>query len=463
MCSGMNKARMTIRFDRETPNGQDSGHKREVHTRSRLQPDIGKGSVSDDFEQGFFREEVQSPSYQEVGDEDFRVIPLPVELLDNRNPNLNINQNNRFENFRVNGRLASEKRRMEQQYDHERYEDEWSYGRPERPYIESVNSEYPEIDEYSSEHDFIHDSLDGKNRDQSYLSVEQVPSNTRNDYGYYRSKKPNSVWKLAGSITGAIVTGLLFGTVVLSMFNGGDSGKDYTTIESSQGTGISPPENAAVNGGINDQEAASVSVSIPQQTFYMLQYGVFSTAERAEQAKGELTQSGIAAFGDSSAENRVYAGVSPDREQAKLLSSQLKGEGVELYVREIVLPGAQSAVFAGEAAAFDIFFEVSGDLAANLSSLSASLLGQETPGPVDEETMKTITGLHLQWTEAVKLISPGMSLETGASLKIMEQEMSGAITALTEYNKNRSKGHLWEIQAGMMNYIMSQRKLVESF
>ncbi|WP_268794580.1 hypothetical protein [Paenibacillus sp. DMB20] len=40
--------------------------------------------------------------------------------------------------------------------------------------------------------------------------------------------------------------------------------------------------------------------------------------------------------------------------------------------------------------------------------------------------------------------------------------MNSSVTALSEYNKNRAKGHLWEIQAGMMNYIMSQRKLVEA-
>lgn len=437
MCSGMNKARMTIRFDHETPNGQDNGHTRETPAMSRLKPDLGKGE-RDSFEQDFFRKNERSPSYQEVMDEDLRVIPLPVELLDNRNLDIHADEN--VGNFRVNGRLAAERRRMEQQQDHSHYEDDWA-----------------------SEYDFIHNSLDDKSRDGAYLPVEQVPSSARNDYGYYRPKKPNSVWKLVGSITGAIITGLLFGAVVLSMFNGGDSGEHHT--ESSIGTGVLPSENTAVTVGTNDQNAAAavpVSVSIPQQTFYMLQYGVFSTAERAEQAMGELTQSGIAAFGDSSVENRVYAGVSPDREQAKLLSNQLKGEGVELYVREIVLPGAQSAVFAGEAAALDIFFETSGELAANLSSLSASLLGQETPEPVDVENMKTITGLHLQWTEAVKLVSTGLSLETGASLKTMEQEISGAITALTEYNKNRAKGHLWEIQAGMMNYIMSQRNLVES-
>ncbi|WP_158702744.1 SPOR domain-containing protein [Paenibacillus faecalis] len=443
----MSKARMTIRFDHEAPKRQEnSGHKDEVHVAPRPEP-LRKAERYG-LEPDFVREKIQSPIHQKAGKEDLRVIPPPAELL-----------NHKHEYSRVNGRLAEERRRKEQQK-HHRHEEDNSQERPE--YIEDGRVEPVEIGDWSSEHEFSHPLYDNADREHTYLQVEQIPSKSGNKYGYYRPNKPNSMWKLVASIAGAIITGLLFGSFILSMFNGGDSEKGTENVA---GTTQFPLESTAVQEGNNDPNAAGavpVSVSIPQQTFYMLQYGVFSTPEGAEQAMSELMQSGIAAFADSSGENRVYAGVSPDREQAKLLSNQLKGEGVELYVREVTMPGAQSAVFGGDAAALDIFFEVSGKLTENLSSISATLLGQGAPEPVDAERMKTITDLHLQWTEAVKFVNSGMSPETGANLKTMEQEMNGSITALTEYNKNRAKGHLWEIQAGMMNYIANQRKLVES-
>ncbi|MFC7678086.1 SPOR domain-containing protein [Paenibacillus sp. GCM10028914] len=399
----MNKARMTIRFDREDSREQAVQSQGIQRTRR------------DDFEQ-YEHEEVQ-------------IVTAPIEIMDQHN--FIQYDDNRMNKSRASARFADEQRL-------EVYDDE---------YLSSHESDYYETDAYAPYHS------------------EVETTHVTNDYGYYRSRKPNSIWKVAGSITGAIVTGLLFGTVVLSMFNDGGSSKAPSISGAIQGTDSDPSNHLVTNEEkiIGDEAVpAAVTVAIPEQTFYLLQYGVFSSAERVEQAKDELSKSGIAAFGESSPENRVYAGVSPDREQAKLLSSQLKNEGMELYVREITLPGAQSAVFAGEAAALDIFFEVSGELTAELSSLSASLLGIENPGSVDAESMKTITGLHLQWTEAVKLISQDLNLETGAGLTAMEKEMNGAITALTEYNKNQSKGHLWEIQAGMMNYIMGQRKLVES-
>lgn len=287
----------------------------------------------------------------------------------------------------------------------------------------------------------------------------------REDYGYYRSRRPTSAWKLAGSITAAVLTGLLFGTIVLNMFNGGTSSQEVLPDRGGpdQTAPLVGENDGGTDGAAPTAAGASIAVSIPEKTFYLLQYGVFSNGERAEQAKGELMQSGLAAYGDTSMDNRVYAGVSPDREQAKLLSSQLKNEGVELYVREVTMPGAQSAIFAGDAAALDIFFEVSGGLASQLSLLSSSLLSMENPGPVDGESMKAVTALHLQWIEAIKLVSLGLGPEAGAELKNMEQSMNSSVTALAEYNKNRAKGHLWEIQAGMMNYIMSQKKLVETF
>lgn len=80
-------------------------------------------------------------------------------------------------------------------------------------------------------------------------------------------------------------------------------------------------------------------------TYYALQYGVFSSPERAEQAKLELTQAGIGAGSDPEDGNRVYAGISADREEAKLLSTRLKSQGVELYVKEIVNPEVNPAIF----------------------------------------------------------------------------------------------------------------------
>ena len=72
--------------------------------------------------------------------------------------------------------------------------------------------------------------------------------------------------------------------------------------------------------------AGQLEISSAGGTYYALQYGVFSSAERAEQAKLELSQTGLAASLDPEDGNRVYAGISADREEAKLLSTRLKSQ-----------------------------------------------------------------------------------------------------------------------------------------
>ncbi|MGE7056264.1 SPOR domain-containing protein, partial [Paenibacillus glucanolyticus] len=91
----------------------------------------------------------------------------------------------------------------------------------------------------------------------------------------------------------------------------------------------------------------------------------------------------------------------------------------------------------------------------------ASPTGMQEAGAVAADHMNTITNLHQQWIQSVQQLSAGLGPETGAVLPAMQQSMNSSITALSEYNKNQSKGHLWEIQTGMMNYVMGQKKLLD--
>nr|WP_280521416.1 SPOR domain-containing protein [Paenibacillus mangrovi] len=192
----------------------------------------------------------------------------------------------------------------------------------------------------------------------------------------------------------------------------------------------------------------------------MLQYGVFSSKERAELARKELQQYGIAAGQDPDQENRVYAGMSTDLEQAKFLSSQLKAQGLELYVREVMLPAASEMKFGGEAGTINEYFAVSSELVSKLSQLSAELLGQENPAGLSTEDTSAITDLHSRWMEAMKSLQTGLGPSEEEMGTQMEQTMNSAVSAITEYNRNHSKGHLWEVQSSMMQYIKQQKEMI---
>lgn len=462
----MNKARMTIRFDHDPPKGRNKDHAREEHDANQNVPAgqnprvYDRHSVFDEYDTAaanrFTDTDTSYEPQRSVQQDHLRVVPPLREERDNRNVDDRDWRPSR--NHRSRGRLAEERRRLD-------HDNGWPYDdAPDAP-VESDTYHHVHEELYDLHDDAFSGIMTPEANDPHWnLGPESdLYETTAGDYGYYRSRKPTSFWKMAASVTAAVITGLLFGYMVLSMFNGGDAGENPATgqLESSDPGNLAPTDPSGGAGASPTPDMTESAVHIPGQNFYLLQYGVFSTPERAAQAIGELQQSGIAAGGDLDEENRVYAGISPDREQAKLLSNQLKAEGVELYVREIALPGIESAAFAGEEQTLTDYFTISGELVSELSQLSASLLGLQEPGAATSEHMNTITNLHQQWIQSVKQLAAGLGPETGAALPAMEQSMNSSITALSEYNKNQSKGHLWEIQTGMMNYVMGQKKLLD--
>ncbi|URJ44174.1 SPOR domain-containing protein [Paenibacillus polymyxa] len=301
-----------------------------------------------------------------------------------------------------------------------------------------------------SDAEVLPDSLEED--EEAYHSVQE-----------YRKRPPHpSRWKLVGSVASALVTGGMFGYIMLLLFNGGGMvpGSDPSVEEAvpvfKESVGVDE-----ISAKENSVPVTVIEAQVPPQTYYLLQYGVFSTPERALQAKEELLKAGIAAGGDTEDQNRVYAGISPDREQAKLLSNQLKTQGVELYVRELELPGFEKAAYGGEGDKLTSFFQLSSSLVGKLSGLSSTLLGEGGPNTVPASDMKELNDLHQQWTQNITALPTGLSKEAAVSATSLEKAMNSAISAIGEYNKNTAKEHIWEIQSSMMEYVLREKEFIQ--
>lgn len=287
--------------------------------------------------------------------------------------------------------------------------------------------------------------------------------------GSYRTRRPSYWWKFALAIAGALGTGILLGYAALSFIGGGPAGTGKETGNEVVKTGTVQGQNAAGSGagaditGIPDAQngeaaAGQLPVQVAAHSYYLLQYGVFSTPAGAEQAKQELLAAGLAAALDPADGNRVYAGMSPDREQAKLLSNSLKSQGIELYVKELALPAVQQVRYSGTAEAVDRYFTASAQLLSELSNLSASLLSGTSGG----SGTAAVSDLHMQWLQAAKALEPGLTPEEKSLASGLEQSMSQGIAALNEYSKNKAEGLLWEVQEAMMSFLTGQRSLLSA-
>ncbi|WP_145335308.1 SPOR domain-containing protein [Paenibacillus xylanexedens] len=275
------------------------------------------------------------------------------------------------------------------------------------------------------------------------------------NYSYKRNRPPRG-WKMIGSVSGALVTGALFGMVILSFFNKESVVKPDEMLPVNQSVStVSGQEGVAGTAG-------QLEVSSAGGTYYALQYGVFSSPERAEQAKLELTQTGLAASSDPEDGNRVYAGISADREEAKLLSTRLKSQGVELYVKEIVNPAVDPAIFGNKQEDVALFFKNSSALVDQLSTLSIQQLGQSVQAAVSPEMMAALQTQHQTWLTGIKSLAPGMAVDVQPVVASMEKSMNSAITAITEYNKNPDAVHMWAVQSDLMEYVLQQKKWLQS-
>ncbi|NJJ41669.1 SPOR domain-containing protein [Paenibacillus apii] len=278
-----------------------------------------------------------------------------------------------------------------------------------------------------------------------FPELEEEPLNDGG--GYYTTRRPSSWWKFPASVAGAIGIGLMLGYAALTFIGGVNNGDSANTASSNSAASQHTSGNAA--------NAPAIPVQVEAQSYYLLQYGVFSTPEGAAQAKQELMNAGLAADIDPEDGNRVYAGLSSDREQAKLLGGKLEAQGIDLYVKEVTLPGESRLVFNGDGETVAQYFQASRALLGELSSLSAALLGGDPAAD-----MTKVSDLHLQWSEAAKALEAGLTPNERVVAKELEKSVSRGVSALSEYGKSKADGLLWEVQSSMLEMLSGQKRLM---
>lgn len=288
-------------------------------------------------------------------------------------------------------------------------------------------------------------------------SIEQLATSPTH-YNYH--KRTTNWWKLSGSIAGAVMTGVLFGAVVLAVFN-----QDITMPIPTGGVpSQSDPATAITSTVPNTNEEKSsippVGIKLPDKTYYFLQYGVFSTAQGVQLAQEELRASGIAAARDTVDEKRVYAGVSSQREQAKLLGTELKTKGVNLIIHEVVFPRAAVVPFQGEAAVLENYIRNSVTLVDLLSTASADLLQQAEAKVQGEAEIKALQKAHQEWIAAATGIQGKLAGKQLEAVTVMDKSIHSAMDAMNEFNKKGVKTLLWEVQNELMKFIMVQQQLL---
>lgn len=292
----------------------------------------------------------------------------------------------------------------------------------------------------------------------------------------YRKKGKTSNWfSLATSMTGAILTGIVLGMFVLSMFRGEanpvQNTNEATTIDNgltamlneSDETKLDATDNKGIASGTTNHSTSLAAVTIPEQTYFFIQNGVFSSLEGANIAVQLLKDMGLSGAVSHSDQFSVFAGAASDKEDALLLSHYLQNETLEVFIKTYVLPAVQQLTWAQEDGV-----QIQGYMDKSRSLVNL-ILGMTATGlqDINESTLPTpdkqlVQQEHKLWIEVANQIEADAPEDVKALVQQMNKSLNTAVLTLEQYDKNPREVFLWQAQAAVSEHIIAQKLFIDA-
>jgi hypothetical protein len=288
----------------------------------------------------------------------------------------------------------------------------------------------------------------------------------------------------------AIALGLLFGFLVLTVFTQeqlsqsyrnvlGDTLKTVTAGQMSQSGGIDADSPLAQeeNSAPAKQEGMPVKLQLPEQRFSMAQLGSFTEPQAAQAAIELLKKKGFPHFlykdGDK---NYLFAATASTRDDILGMASLLKNQGMDVYVKDVTLPGlpkeiqlaAVDADKAVDPARLQAFFLDGMELARSLTTWSGRYLGTSATGKVTAEEQASIKELHRRFLDGSRVLKTSAPAAWQPHLTGMLNGLNQAVTALEQAKTAIAEGkaahaesHAWQVQTGALSYLEHYALLIE--
>lgn len=290
-----------------------------------------------------------------------------------------------------------------------------------------------------------------------------------------RSPKGPSWFNVFLSVTGALATGALFGYLLLSLFTGASLWPDGdATGQEPQPAATSPSvQNPAgdvdgqANGGSNAGDSgkepqATAALSGLDQTYYMLQFGVFSNTAGMDAALAQLTGKGLAAAALTGENDyRVYAGMASDRDKAQTVRTQL--QDLQLYIKEVSLSAPEAIPYNGKGEEAQAFFTQTKDLVRMLDELALAQLEQASLSPLGQSAAEAWQAEFAKWTESADALRIGITDKEGKAFsEPLIQSVQAAAKAMQDYDKKPSRAQLWSVQTSLMEAVLTQKEWFET-
>ncbi len=251
----------------------------------------------------------------------------------------------------------------------------------------------------------------------------------------------------------AIGTGLIFGYFLLLYFAQPGNNLD-TMINTSNDTNT-----------VSDNNSNSISTNnhvIAMDSLYFLQAGVFSEQTGAKAVLTNQHNQGKAAVIDGSNPYHVYVGISTDKASGTLLKEYLKTQGMDLYLKEHVIPNYKGSMSNSTYQAFSKWVIVGDQLLQSLARESIQVINDTNHTINYEELQKLHQNFLVDYQNVKSLIAKEGLTKEESAIQSMSEQINYAIAAINAYKKNPTPQYLWNIQELLIKYELSYEGLVSS-
>lgn len=294
---------------------------------------------------------------------------------------------------------------------------------------------------------------------------------------YKKHSSPPSWFNVFLSVAGALATGALFGYLLLALFTGSpvlpgsgkpaegnapaaaDTAKDPTEAEDE---GVTEPGGAVPDGGGEATDTPTAALTGLDQSYYLLQFGVFSNTEGRDAALAQLRDKGFAAAAMTTKDDyRVYAGMAGDKGQAAAIKAMFPD--IDLFVKEMTVSAPSEMPFDGQAESAQQFFDLTRDAVQMLDDLALAQLEQPALSKLSDAASDAWEKAYQKWKLSAAPMKEGVKIaEHKAFLDKIVLSVDTAAAAMAEYNKKPAASHLWTAQSSLMEALIAQKGWFES-
>ncbi|WP_166238854.1 SPOR domain-containing protein [Paenibacillus turpanensis] len=306
--------------------------------------------------------------------------------------------------------------------------------------------------------------LEGYGTWSSYMGEESGRTSRSASY----RKRSDVPWlRVVISVTGAVVTGLAIGSLALQLFTGSDtlevvSGDPARTGVAGEAGAVTA--GAAVSSNGTEVSGPAVAAAVQAASYVVLQNGVFSEQQGAQNAVDALKKKGLAASVYQE-DNKyfVYAGMTKDRDQALALSRLLQKEQFEVFIKPLEIPAVAQIQWSGaNADAPKAFFAQLQSLADMIGALTALHLDTGATSKLADGTVEKVKSAHQSFNTAAAKMSEGAAPAQAEQVKAIGNAMNTAVRSMEEYAKQPNAAYLWQAQSASMDAMIAQKTLLSA-